>query len=93
MGETYAGYFFPESVPHIVAYLRPILLAVGGVDRARYAGAESARMRTCFQYWGRVGLGAAVLAGIEGALWDWPASCPACPYTGCSRPSAGHLPA
>jgi L-alanine-DL-glutamate epimerase-like enolase superfamily enzyme len=27
-------------------------------------------MRTCFQYWGRVGLGAAVLAGIEGALWD-----------------------
>lgn len=71
VGETYAGYFFPESVPHIVAYLRPILLAAeefepGSLDVRRL----TARMRTCFQYWGRVGLGAAVLAGIEGALWD-----------------------
>ena len=71
LGETYAGYFFPESVPLVVDYLRPILLAVDGVDRDDFDLREVvARMRTCFQYWGRVGLGAAVLAGIEGALWD-----------------------
>ena len=33
LGETYAGYFFPESVPLVVDYLRPVLLAVDGVDR------------------------------------------------------------
>ena len=71
LGETYAGYFFPESVPLVVDYLRPVLLAVEGVDREDFDLREVvARMRTCFQYWGRVGLGAAVLAGIEGALWD-----------------------
>ncbi len=71
LGETYAGYFFPESVPLVVDYLRPILLALDDVDRADFEVREVvARMRTCFQYWGRVGLGAAVLAGIEGALWD-----------------------
>ena len=71
LGETYAGYFFPESVPLVVGYLRPILLAVDGVDGQDFSvPAVVARMRTCFQYWGRVGLGAAVLAGIEGALWD-----------------------
>ncbi len=71
LGETYAGYFFPESVPLVVDYLRPILIAVDGVDRDDFdLRVVVARMRTCFQYWGRVGLGAAVLAGIEGALWD-----------------------
>lgn len=71
LGETYAGYFFPESVPLVVDYLRPVLLAVEGVDEDDFdLRAVLARMRTCFQYWGRVGLGAAVLAGIEGALWD-----------------------
>ena len=71
LGETYAGYFFPESVPLVVDYLRPVLLAVDGVDRDDFdLRVVVARMRTCFQYWGRVGLGAAVLAGIEGALWD-----------------------
>jgi L-alanine-DL-glutamate epimerase-like enolase superfamily enzyme len=71
MGETYAGYFFPESVPLVVEYLRPILLALDAFEPdcldVRLA---TKRMRTCFQYWGRVGLGAAVVAGIEGALWD-----------------------
>ena len=71
LGETYASYFFPESVPLVVDYLRPVLLAVDGVDHDDFdLRAVVARMRTCFQYWGRVGLGAAVLAGIEGALWD-----------------------
>ena len=71
LGETYAGYFFPESVPLVVDYLRPVLLAVDGVDADDFdVPTLVARMRTCFQYWGRVGLGAAVLAGIEGALWD-----------------------
>ncbi|MDQ6895276.1 MAG: mandelate racemase/muconate lactonizing enzyme family protein [Actinomycetota bacterium] len=71
LGETYAGYFFPESVPLVVDYLRPVLLAVDGVDEVDFEVPDIvARMRTCFQYWGRVGLGAAVLAGIEGALWD-----------------------
>ena len=71
LGETYAGYFFPESVPLVVDYLRPVLLAVDDIDADDFQVPEVvARMRTCFQYWGRVGLGAAVLSGIEGALWD-----------------------
>jgi L-alanine-DL-glutamate epimerase-like enolase superfamily enzyme len=71
LGETYAGYFFPESVPLVVDYLAPILLAVDDFEpTAAAVRALTARMRTCFQFWGRVGLGAAVLAGIEGALWD-----------------------
>jgi L-alanine-DL-glutamate epimerase-like enolase superfamily enzyme len=48
VGETYAGYFFPESVPLVVEYLKPILLAAeefepGGLDVRRL----TARMRTC----------------------------------------------
>lgn len=71
LGETYAGYFFPESVPLVVDYLKPILLAVDDFEpTADTVRALTARMRTCFAFWGRVGLGAAVLAGIEGALWD-----------------------
>lgn len=71
LGETYAGYFFPESVPLVVDYLRPILLALEDFEPGTLdVRGATARMRTCFQYWGRVGLGAGVLAGIEGALWD-----------------------
>ncbi|MFI5912848.1 mandelate racemase/muconate lactonizing enzyme family protein [Dactylosporangium sp. NPDC051541] len=71
LGETYAGYFFPESVPLVVDYLRPILLAGPAFEPGTLdVRALVIRMRTCFQFWGRVGLGAAVLAGIEGALWD-----------------------
>lgn len=71
LGETYAGYFFPESVPLVVDYVRPILLALEpfGPDTLDVRLAAR-RMRTCVEYWGRVGLGAGVLAGIEGALWD-----------------------
>lgn len=72
IGETYAGYFFPESVPLIVDYLKDILLnAAPFEDPATLDIATlTHRMRTCCAYWGRVGLGAAVIAGIEGALWD-----------------------
>jgi L-alanine-DL-glutamate epimerase-like enolase superfamily enzyme len=71
LGETYAGYFFPESVPLVVSYLEPILLALEEFEPDTLDVPQAlARMRTCFQYWGRVGLGAGVLAGIEGALWD-----------------------
>ncbi len=66
VGETYLGYFFPEAVPLVVEYVKPILLAAETLD----VPALVKRMRTCIAYWGRVGVGAAVLAGIEGALWD-----------------------
>lgn len=66
VGETYAGYFFPESVPLVVEYLKPILVDVDDLDVPTLVR----RMRTCCAYWGRVGLGAAVIAGIEAALWD-----------------------
>ncbi|HEY0450274.1 mandelate racemase/muconate lactonizing enzyme family protein [Actinophytocola sp.] len=72
VGETYAGYFFPESVPLVVDYVRPILTgAEPFADPADLdVPALCARMRLCCAYWGRVGLGAAVLAGVEAALWD-----------------------
>lgn len=67
VGETYAGYFFPESVPLIVDYLKPILV---GADDKLDVPTLVRHMRTCCAYWGRIGLGAAVIAGIEAALWD-----------------------
>ncbi len=71
VGETYAGYFFPESVPLIVDYVRPILINAGSfegdtLDVERLTN----RIRTCCQYWARTGLGAAVISGIEAALLD-----------------------
>ncbi len=66
LGETYAGYFFPEGVPPIVDFFKPILIGqeiddIPGLWR---------RMYHCGNFWCRVGLGAIVLAGIEAALWD-----------------------
>lgn len=66
VGETYAGYFAPELVPPIVDYVRPILLAATDVD----VPVLSSRMRRCVAFWARVGVGAAVLSGVEAALWD-----------------------
>lgn len=66
IGETYVGYFFPESVPLVVDYLRPILVDADTTDVPTLCR----RMRLCCAYWGRIGLGAAVVAGIEAALWD-----------------------
>lgn len=65
-GETYAGYFCPELVPPIVEFYRPILLGQGIDDLAELWQ----RMYHCGNFWGRVGLGPAVIAGIDAALWD-----------------------
>lgn len=66
VGETYLGYFFPESVAPVVDYLKEILLDARSGDVTELVG----WMRTCGAYWGRVGLGAAAISGIEAALWD-----------------------
>jgi L-alanine-DL-glutamate epimerase-like enolase superfamily enzyme len=66
LGETYAGYFQPESVPAIVEFFKPILL---GNDVSDIPGLW-AKMYHCGNFWCRVGLGAIVLCGIEAALWD-----------------------
>jgi len=66
LGETYAGYFCPEVVPAIVDFFKPVLL---GQDVSNIAELWR-RMYHCGNYWCRVGLGVAVLNGIEAALWD-----------------------
>jgi L-alanine-DL-glutamate epimerase-like enolase superfamily enzyme len=66
IGETYAGYFLPESVPAIVEFFRPILLGQSAED----VDTLWERMYRCGKFWCRVGLGTAVLTGIEAALWD-----------------------
>lgn len=66
LGETYAGYFFPEGVPPVVEFFKPILLGQPVDDIPELWR----RMYHCGNFWGRVGLGAIVLAGIEAALWD-----------------------
>ncbi len=66
IGETYAGYFCPEVVPAIVEFYRPILIGADPCDIQRLRR----DMAQCGAYWARVGLGMAVLAGIEAALWD-----------------------
>lgn len=66
VGETYAGYFFPEGVPPIVDFFKPILIGCNVDD----IPALWQRMYHAGNFWCRVGLGAIVLAGIEAALWD-----------------------
>jgi L-alanine-DL-glutamate epimerase-like enolase superfamily enzyme len=66
IGETYGGYFFPESVPAIVDFFKPILIGCEVND----IGQLWQRMYHCGNFWCRVGLGAIVLTGIEAALWD-----------------------
>ncbi|GAI84679.1 unnamed protein product, partial [marine sediment metagenome] len=66
LGETYAGYFFPESVPTIVDFFKPILIGQT-VDNIPELWN---RMYHCGNYWCRVGLGVSVINGIEAALWD-----------------------
>lgn len=66
LGETYAGYFAPESVPAIVEFFKPILIGqhVESIPELRR------RMVHCGNFWCRVGLGLNVINGIEAALWD-----------------------
>ncbi|MDP3684264.1 MAG: enolase C-terminal domain-like protein, partial [Ignavibacteria bacterium] len=66
IGETYAGYFFPDGVPPIVEFFKPILVGNNVDDIPELWN----RMYHCGNFWCRVGLGAIVLAGIEAALWD-----------------------
>jgi galactonate dehydratase len=66
LGETYAGYFCPEVVPAVVDFFKPILVGQGVDNIAELWD----RMYLCGNFWGRVGLGPAVLTGIEAALWD-----------------------
>jgi L-alanine-DL-glutamate epimerase-like enolase superfamily enzyme len=66
IGETYAGYFCPEAVPAIVEFFKPILVGQTVDDIPGLWG----RMYQCGNFWCRVGLGTAVLSGIEAALWD-----------------------
>jgi len=66
LGETYAGYFCPELVPEIVKFFQPILLGQN-VDNIAELWK---RMYQCENFWCRVGVGTAVLSGIEAALWD-----------------------
>ncbi|HMI01921.1 MAG TPA: mandelate racemase/muconate lactonizing enzyme family protein [Pedobacter sp.] len=66
IGETYAGYFFPEGVPEIVEFFKPVLVGNNVED----IPALWARMYHSGNFWCRVGLGAIVLCGIEAALWD-----------------------
>lgn len=66
VGETYAGYFAPELVGPVVDYIRPILVGAETLDPRIL----STRMRQCLAYSARVGVGAAILSGVEAALWD-----------------------
>jgi L-alanine-DL-glutamate epimerase-like enolase superfamily enzyme len=66
IGETYIGYFFPESVPGIVDFFKPILIGQS-VDNISELWR---RMYHAGNFWCRVGMGVSVLNGIEAALWD-----------------------
>jgi L-alanine-DL-glutamate epimerase-like enolase superfamily enzyme len=66
IGETYAGYFCPESISGLVEFFKPILVGQGVDD---IPGLWD-RMYHCGNFWCRVGLGASVLTGIDAALWD-----------------------
>ncbi|HKG24386.1 MAG TPA: mandelate racemase/muconate lactonizing enzyme family protein [Thermomicrobiales bacterium] len=66
IGETYLGYFMPELVPALVDFFKPILVGADPSD----VHVLRRRMVDCCAYWGRVGIGPAVISGIEAALWD-----------------------
>jgi L-alanine-DL-glutamate epimerase-like enolase superfamily enzyme len=66
LGETYAGYFCPEIVPAVVEFYGPVLIGQTVSNISELWN----RMYQCGNFWGRVGLGPAVLNGIEAALWD-----------------------
>ena len=66
LGETYAGYFVPEMVPHVVEFYESILVNQSPMD----VDVLCRRMFIAGKFWARVGLGSIVLSGIESALLD-----------------------
>ena len=66
IGETYAGYFFPEIVPQIVEFFKPIIIGRDIADIQQIWN----DMYHCGNFWCRVGIGVMVLTGIDAALWD-----------------------
>jgi len=66
LGETYTGVFAPEAVRELVAQFA---LELVGSDAADVAGLRD-RLRQACHYWGRFGMSASVVGGIEMALWD-----------------------
>lgn len=66
IGETYAGYFFPEGVPPVVEFFKPILIGQNPDNIAQLWQ----RMFHCGNFWCRNGLGLIVLTAIEAALYD-----------------------
>jgi L-alanine-DL-glutamate epimerase-like enolase superfamily enzyme len=66
LGETYQGVFAPEATRELV---RQFELELLGRDPADIAGLTEL-LRTACYYWGRFGLSASVVGGIEMALWD-----------------------
>lgn len=66
IGEPYAGYFVPELIPPVVEFYKPVLI---GADPDNIPTLVN-RMFHAGQFWGRLGLGASVLSGLEMALWD-----------------------
>ena len=75
LGETYGGYFAPESVPSIVDFFAPILVGQDVDDIPELWR----RMYHCGNFWCRVGLGLIVLNGMEAALWDLKGKCEGLP--------------
>lgn len=67
LGETYLGYHLPRVVPTIVEFFAPILLHA---DDPLDIHTLRQRMIDSSIYWGRVGIGPAVICAIEAALWD-----------------------
>jgi L-alanine-DL-glutamate epimerase-like enolase superfamily enzyme len=66
IGETYLGYVIPEIVPTLVDFFKSILV---GAETFDIYILRQRLLDSCV-YWGRVGVGPAVISGIEAALWD-----------------------
>jgi L-alanine-DL-glutamate epimerase-like enolase superfamily enzyme len=66
LGETYTGVFAPDAVRELVAQFS---LELVGEEAADVAGLRDRLRQACY-YWGRFGMSASVVGGIEMALWD-----------------------
>lgn len=72
VGETYLGYHLPQVVPPVVDFFAPVLLAHRTSQDADRFDVDTVvgLLRTCGQFWGRVGVGPTVISAIEAALLD-----------------------